>query len=102
MATENPSKGNDASASKGLVERLLSPIADVRRGEATNVLLMASVMFLTLGAYYMLKTAREVFILSQGGAEVKSEITANEVMLSLNETLPGLAGQLKKWIRRFK
>jgi AAA family ATP:ADP antiporter len=83
MITENPSTGNDPTAPKGLVERLLSPIADVRRGEATDVLLIALVMFLTLGAYYMLKTAREVFILSQGGAELKSYSAAGQALLLL-------------------
>jgi hypothetical protein len=33
---------------------------------------MALVMFLTLGAYYILKPAREALILSEGGAAVKS------------------------------
>jgi AAA family ATP:ADP antiporter len=68
---------------KGLVERLLSPIADVRRGEAAGALLMALTMFLILGAYYLLKTAREVFILSQGGAEVKSYSSAGQALLLL-------------------
>src|SRR4029079_16547350 len=68
---------------KGLVERLLSPIADVRRGEAASALLMALTMFLILGAYYLLKTAREVFILSEGGAEVKSYSSAGQAVLLL-------------------
>jgi AAA family ATP:ADP antiporter len=65
------------------VERLLSPIADVHRGEAAGVLLMALVMFLTLAAYYMLKTAREVFILTEGGAEIKSYSAAGQALLLL-------------------
>ena len=40
-------------------------------------------MFLILGAYYMLKTAREVFILSEGGAEVKSYSSAGQAVLLL-------------------
>jgi AAA family ATP:ADP antiporter len=44
---------------------------------------MAFVMFLILGAYYMLKTAREVFILSEGGAEVKSYSAAGQAILLL-------------------
>ena len=83
MTTDNPSTGNGADASKGLVERLLSPIADVHRGEALSVLVMALVMFLTLAAYYMLKTAREVFILSEGGAEIKSYSAAGQALLLL-------------------
>jgi AAA family ATP:ADP antiporter len=68
---------------KGLIERLLSPIADVRRGEAASALLMMLTMFLVLGGYYLLKTAREVFILSEGGAEVKSYSSAGQALLLL-------------------
>jgi ATP:ADP antiporter, AAA family len=68
---------------KGLVERLLSPIADVRRDESLSVLLMAATMFLLLGGYYLLKTAREGFILSEGGAEVKSYSSAGQAVLLL-------------------
>src|SRR6188474_2295208 len=73
----------DQAADKGTLERLLSPIADVRRGEAPSVLLMALTMFLILAAYYMLKTAREVFILSEGGAEIKSYASAGQALLLL-------------------
>ena len=65
------------------VERLLSPIADVRQEEALSALLMTLLMFLILAAYYELKTAREVFILSQGGAEVKSYSSAGQALLLL-------------------
>jgi ATP:ADP antiporter, AAA family len=68
---------------KTLLERLLSPIADVRRGEAASVLLMTLQMFLLLAAYYLLKTAREMFILSEGGAEVKSYSSAGQAILLL-------------------
>jgi AAA family ATP:ADP antiporter len=68
---------------KGLLERLLSPIADVRRGETASALLLTLLMFLLLGSYYMLKTAREVFILSEGGAEVKSYAAAGQALLLL-------------------
>jgi ATP:ADP antiporter, AAA family len=71
------------SSSKSLVERLLSPIADVHRAEAPSALLMTLVMFLILGSYYMLKTAREVFILTEGGAEVKSYSAAGQALLLL-------------------
>ena len=66
---------------KGWVERLLSPIADVRRGEATSTLLMSATMFVMLAGYYQLKTAREMFILSEGGAEVKSYSAAGQALL---------------------
>ena len=68
---------------KTLGERLLSPIADVRRDEVASALLLTLIMFLVLGAYYMLKTAREVFILGEGGAEVKSYSAAGQALLLL-------------------
>jgi AAA family ATP:ADP antiporter len=69
---------------KGPIERLLSPIADVRQGETASVLLLTALMFCLLGGYYMLKTAREVFILSSpGGAEVKSYASAGQAVLLL-------------------
>jgi AAA family ATP:ADP antiporter len=71
------------TSEKGPLERLLSPIADVRRGEAGSALLMALTMFLLLSGYYLLKTARESFILSEGGAEVKSYSSAGQAVLLL-------------------
>jgi AAA family ATP:ADP antiporter len=73
----------EAPVEKGLVERLLSPIADVRRGEAASALLMTATMFLLLGGYYLLKTAREGFILAEGGAAVKSYSSAGQAALLL-------------------
>ena len=72
-----------AVADKGWLERLLSPIADVRRGEAASALLITLTMFLVLAGYYLLKTAREIFILSEGGAEVKSYSSAGQALLLL-------------------
>src|SRR4029450_9286260 len=68
---------------KTWLERLLAPIAEVHRDEAASVLLMTLLMFLILAAYYLLKTAREVFILSEGGAEVKSYSSAGQAVLLL-------------------
>ncbi len=73
----------EATPEKGWLERLLSPIADVRRGEAGSALLMSLTMFLVLGGYYLLKTAREMFILSEGGAEVKSYSSAGQALMLL-------------------
>jgi ATP:ADP antiporter, AAA family len=69
--------------SKKGFSKLLSPIADVHDDEVTSVLLMTLIMFMTLAAYYLLKTAREVFILTQGGAEVKSYSSAGQALLLL-------------------
>ena len=68
---------------KGPLERLLSPLADVRRGETAGAMLLTLLMFFLLGGYYMLKTAREIFILSEGGAEVKSYASAGQAVLLL-------------------
>ena len=65
------------------IELLLSPIAEVKREEAASALLMTLLMFLLLAAYYLLKTAREVFILTEGGAEVKSYSSAGQAVLLL-------------------
>lgn len=73
----------EAPRPRTLVERVLSPIADVHHDEAPSALLMTLLMFLILAAYYELKTAREVFILSQGGAEVKSYSSAGQALLLL-------------------
>jgi AAA family ATP:ADP antiporter len=73
----------DTTRPKSLVEWVLSPIADVRREEAGRALLMTLLMMLVLGAYYELKTAREAFILSEGGAEVKTYSAAGQAVLLL-------------------
>jgi len=78
-----PGADGIALPDKGPIERLLSPFADVRRGESAGVLLMTLLMFLVLSGYYFLKTAREVFILSEGGAEVKSYASAGQAVLLL-------------------
>jgi len=65
------------------LEQLLAHLADVRRGEGVGALLFAFNFFLLLSAYYMLKTAREALILSQGGAEVKSYSAAGQALLLL-------------------
>jgi ATP:ADP antiporter, AAA family len=78
-----PNQSPSPPAKRTLVERLLSPFAVVHHHEAPSVLLMALLMFLLLGAYYMLKTAREVFILTEGGAAVKSYSSAGQAILLL-------------------
>src|SRR5687767_8330203 len=65
------------------LERLLAPIAEVRRHEVASALLMTLLVFLLLAAYYLLKTAREVLILTEGGAEVKSYSSAGQAILLL-------------------
>jgi AAA family ATP:ADP antiporter len=65
------------------LERLLSPVAHVRRSEAASALVMTLLVFLLLAAYYLIKTAREVLILTEGGAEVKSYSSAGQAVLLL-------------------
>lgn len=65
------------------LEKLLAHMVDVRAGEGAGALLFALDLFLLLAAYYMLKTAREALILSQGGAEVKSYSAAGQAILLL-------------------
>src|SRR5262245_51013378 len=72
-----------ATTDKSLVERLLSPIADVQRGESLKSLLLALHLFMVLAAYYMLKTLRESLILTQGGAAIKAYSSAGQALLLL-------------------
>ncbi len=65
------------------LEGLLAHLADVRAGEGVGALLLAFNLFLLLGAYYLLKTAREALILTQGGAEVKAYSSAGQAALLL-------------------
>lgn len=51
---------------KGPLERLLSLFADVRAGEGAGVLLLTLNIFLLLGLYYLLRSARQALILTEG------------------------------------
>jgi ATP:ADP antiporter, AAA family len=66
-----------------VIERLLAPLAEVRRDEAAGALLMTLLLFLLLAAYYLMKTVREVLILTEAGAEVKSYSSAGQALLLL-------------------
>lgn len=55
--------------------------ADVRRGEGGSVLLLALNIFIILSAYYVLKPVREALILQGGSAELKSYLSAGQVVL---------------------
>ncbi|HEV8413918.1 MAG TPA: Npt1/Npt2 family nucleotide transporter [Bryobacteraceae bacterium] len=73
----------DSGPKKGVVEKVLSLLADVRAGESAGVLLLALNSFLLLMSYYLLKTVREPLILTQGGAEVKAYSAAAQALLLL-------------------
>ena len=68
---------------RSTLERLLSFFADVRSGEGIAVVLLAATIFLLLAGYYLLKTAREALILTEGGAEVKAYSSAAQALLLL-------------------
>ncbi len=68
---------------KTALERILSFFADVRAGEGPAVVLLAATIFLLLAGYYLLKTAREALILTEGGAEVKAYSSAAQAVLLL-------------------
>ena len=61
--------------------RILRTFADVREGESRNALLLALNIFLILTAYYVLKPVREALILKEGSAELKSYLSAGQVVL---------------------
>jgi AAA family ATP:ADP antiporter len=63
--------------------RLLSSFGHVERGEGATVLLLAVNVFCLLALYYVLKTVRESFILTESGAEVKSYAAAGQALLLL-------------------
>ncbi|MCW5982665.1 MAG: MFS transporter [Bryobacteraceae bacterium] len=68
---------------KGLLDRVLSVVSEVKAGEGAGALLLAVNVFTLLASYYVLKTVREALILSEAGAEVKSYANAVQAVLFL-------------------
>jgi AAA family ATP:ADP antiporter len=64
-----------------LLDRGLRVFADVRNGEGFIALLLALNVFLILMAYYVLKPVREALVLGEGSAELKSYLSAGQVVL---------------------
>jgi len=91
-----------------LGQRLLAPIAEVRRGESAKALLLALNLLLVLAAYYMLKTVRESLILTEGGAAVKAYSAAGQALLLIG-LVPAFGAvasqvnriQLIRWVTLF-
>jgi len=77
------SGGPGAPARRGWLDRLLLPFGDVRAGEGADVLLLTAGVFLLLISYYVIKVVRETLILSSGGAELKSYISAGQAVVLL-------------------
>ncbi|MFQ5769180.1 MAG: MFS transporter, partial [bacterium] len=69
--------------SKGALERLLSLFAEVRAGEGVTALMLTLNLFLVLMSYYIAKVVREALILAEGSAELKSYLSAGQVVLLL-------------------
>ena len=63
------------------LDRFLNLFTEVRPGEARTALLLALNVFLILTAYYILKTVREALILGEGTAELKSYLSAGQVVV---------------------
>jgi AAA family ATP:ADP antiporter len=63
------------------LDRLLGIFADVRSGEGLTALLLALNVFLILMAYYILKPVREALILGEGSAELKTYMSAGQVIV---------------------
>ena len=63
------------------LDRGLRVFADVRNGEGFTALLLALNVFLILMAYYVLKPVREALVLGEGSAELKSYLSAGQVVL---------------------
>ena len=78
--------------SRSALERFLGLFTEVRRGEGVTVLLLFSNLFLVLMSYYIAKVLREAWILAEHGAEVKSYVSAGQLLLIL------LAVRLYAWL----
>ena len=66
---------------KNALERFLSLFADVRAGEGAGALLLTLNVFILLGAYYLLKPAREALVLTEGTALTKVQAAAAQAVL---------------------
>jgi hypothetical protein len=62
-------------------ERFLGMFTEVRPGEGITALLLVLNVFLILMSYYVLKPVREALILGEGSAELKSYMSAAQVVL---------------------
>ena len=70
-----------STSTRSPVDRMLGVFADVHGGEGVPALLLSLNIFLILMAYYVLKPVREALILGEGSAELKSYMSAGQVVL---------------------
>ncbi|MCH7805418.1 MAG: hypothetical protein IH937_15225 [Acidobacteria bacterium] len=82
------------------LDRFLRLFTEVRPGEGSKAVLLALNVFLILTAYYVLKPVREALILGQGSAELKSYVSAGQVLL-LSGLVP-LYGKFVAWLPRIR
>jgi AAA family ATP:ADP antiporter len=69
------------SSERSGLERFLGLFTDVHAGEGTTALLLSLNIFLILMAYYVLKPVREALILGEGSAELKTYMSAAQVVV---------------------
>ena len=91
METSIPSK-------KSALEKLFTPITEVRAGEGTILLLMTLNVFLLLTAYYIVKPVREGLIIAGAGAEIKTyaSFLHTIILLFLVPAYAWLAGKVPR------
>jgi AAA family ATP:ADP antiporter len=70
-----------SSEERSRFEHWLGAFTEVHAGEGRTALLLAANVFLILMAYYVLKPVREALILGEGSAELKSYMSAVQVIL---------------------
>lgn len=90
--------GQQPKPTRSALEKFLALFSDVRTGEGAIAMMLALNVFLILTAYYILKPVREALILAQGSAELKSYLSAGQVVL-LALAVP-LYGRLAKRLPR--
>ena len=66
---------------RSALDRFLGVFTDVHAGEGFTALLLALNVFLILMAYYILKPVREALILGEGSAELKTYMSAGQVVV---------------------
>lgn len=81
------------------LDRFLRLFADVRSGEATTALLLTANVFLILMAYYIIKPLRDGLVISEQSAEIKSYLSAAQVVL-LAAVLPAYGWLADRFPRR--
>jgi ATP:ADP antiporter, AAA family len=70
-----------STSDRSSLDRFLGLFTDVHAGEGRTALLLAVNVFLILMAYYVLKPVREALILGEGSAELKTYMSAGQVVL---------------------